>query len=89
MAVFVKTNFHLFEKLHSSRHRNKISTRQHKKAVFHKNLIGMAPHIYNKLPNVLLSIRDINVFKKQLNNLLISKTYYTINEYLSDRNLCV
>ena len=47
----------------------------------------MAPKIYNKLPKLILDSNNINAFKKGIIDLLINKTYYSINEYLTDSNI--
>ena len=44
----------------------------------------MAPRIYNKIPRQIKEINKIHDFKKAFLSLLHEKSYYTINEYLTD-----
>lgn len=85
VASYVKTNMHLYNHPESTRHKNKICTTQHKKAIFNKNILGMAPKIYNKLPKHIIDIKDIGLFKKKLYDFLAMKCYYQINDYLNER----
>lgn len=91
ISVFVKTNKRLFEKVSTlrdvairSQYANSLSNQRCKTALVRKSVLGMAPRIYNKLPD---DIKNLNVtqFKKKLKLLLIEKCYYTTDEFLNDK----
>lgn len=46
----------------------------------------MAPRIYNKLPIAILEISNIDLFKKNVKMLLLSKGYFSVKEYLQNYN---
>lgn len=85
VANYVKANIHLYNHPKSIRYKNTICLTRHKKAVFTKNFLGMAPKIYNKLPKQIIDITNKDLFKKCLNEFLAAKCYYTINDYLNER----
>lgn len=87
VAMFVKTNMHLYTKINSKRHLNKISMPQHHTALFKNSIFGMAPKIFNRLPDNIRNVDNILQFKRELRKLLINKIYYSISEYLFDNNL--
>lgn len=84
VAAFVKSNPNLFERFKSQRYGDRICNIGHKTAKFSKNIFGMAPAIYNKIPNTIRQIDDLNAFKLKLKKYLINKAYYSINEFLLD-----
>lgn len=86
ISVFVKANFHKFQKIRSQRYLHKIRMPLHHTALFKKNVFGMAPTIYNNLPDALLKIDDLHRFKTSLKSFLLDKSYYSIDEYLIDKN---
>lgn len=83
VAVFIKTNENLFDKLKSRRYMLKISNVPHKTALFNKSFFGMASKIYNKIPIDILSTKEFPVFKNKLRKFLINKAYYTIQDFLN------
>lgn len=84
LAIFVKSHPELFERFTNRRHRNKIKAISHSSALYDKNILGMAPKIFNKIPNCIRNICDLRIFKKELKIFLIKNTYYSISEFLSD-----
>lgn len=85
MSVFVKQNSHLYHSFNSTRLRHRIL--HHvvpNTALYQKNVLGMAPKIYNKLPLRIKSVQELNTFKTLLKKLLVDKCYYTVNEFLED-----
>lgn len=91
-ALFVKNNPDLFQKLSDTR---KNSTRSQyindlcqakcKTALMKKSFFGIAPRIYNKVPNAIKQLPVLK-FKKTLKNVLIQKCYYTIDDFLNDKS---
>lgn len=87
MCVFVKCNSHLFLNFKSTRLRHKIKNPLiPKTTLFQKNVVGMAPKIFNKLPKCINSIDQLNKFKIALKNVLAHRCYYTINEFINDND---
>lgn len=90
VANFVKSNPQLFTMVSEQRrlpvrsqYQNNIASTKHKTALLNKSILGMASKIYNKIPEHIKT-QNINRFKKQLKTFLISKTYYSINDFFID-----
>jgi hypothetical protein len=81
MAMYVKTNLNEFSVFNSVRQRHKIANKRSKTALRAKSAFGMAPKLYNKLPD---SIRrsEMPEFKKHLLDFLTQNAFYSIKEYL-------
>lgn len=86
-ALFVKTNIHLFEFKTRLRHNDKLELKPHKTNLFKQSILYMAPLVYNKIPKCLRTISEIGIFKQRLQNLLETKCYYSIKEFLEDTKL--
>lgn len=86
-VLFVRKNPTLFAKVDSTRRHLNIQLVTRKTELYNKNICAMAPRLYNKLPKSIRAIGDITGFKKRLHNLLISKAYYTVNDFMNDRDL--
>lgn len=84
-AVFVKANLHLFPTLKSKRRNKEICVVPHSTALYSKNFLGMAPRVYNKIPKSIKDLEKMHDFKKAFLNLLKTKAYYTVSEYLADK----
>ncbi|KAG7308208.1 hypothetical protein JYU34_006878 [Plutella xylostella] len=86
VAIFVKCNMSLFSSFRSERLQNKMCAIPRKTALLDKSIFGMATKIYNHLPKILKETADIKIFKHKLKDLLLSKSYYHINEFFDDFN---
>lgn len=92
VAIFVKLNPKLFcnnnDKLSNRNLRNKhnLCIRPSNTTLLHNSLFCIAPKIYNKLPPNLSNL-PLSQFKKKLFTLLVSKCYYSVKDYLEDKNL--
>lgn len=84
VAIFVKTNKHLFAKPQSVRNTLKISSLPHRTALYDKSFFSMSSRIFNKLPIKILKTVDLQDFKQKLQVFLIDKAYYSMSEYLDD-----
>lgn len=84
IVLFVKGNSQLFQQFKSIRLRNKINSLPSKTALFRKSIFGMAPKIFNKIPNELRNTDDMISFKSKLFKFLVDKAYYSISEFLLD-----
>lgn len=92
IALFVKCNRNLFLSLSESRYRdvtlrsqyrNLLHTGRYRTDLLRKNVFGMAPAIFNHIPD---SIKEepVTSFKKKLTVLLLNKCYYSVSEFLAD-----
>lgn len=86
-VMFIKSNPNLFEFCTRARHKDKLRTVASKTKLLHQSIFCMGPRIFNNLPPFLRTMSDINTFKKKLHELLISKCYYSIGEFLNDNTL--
>ena len=91
MSLFVKNNSDYFKfkiKINRSlRPRSpKLCLKECDTALVSKNMLGMAPRIYNRLPSQMKEL-TVSMFKKQLKKLLVDKCYYCIQDFLNDDHL--
>lgn len=93
VAVFVKSNMNLFNKMSENRNRpirsqykNLLIVNGSDTALVKKNIICMGPIIFNRIPDVIKK-ETFPLFKRKLTDLLIYKCYYSIGEFLTDDNL--
>lgn len=93
IGVFVHSHLYLFSKKSNARMRNvplrspyinQLSLPSCKTALMRKNIINMAPLIYNKIPQALKEFQS-HLYKAKLKKFLIDKCYYNIHEFLSDQ----
>lgn len=94
MAIFVKTNTHLFPTLKNTRNRttslrtqyeDKLCLGKYKTALLRKSVMCMAPLIYNHIPRNIKE-QPLRIFKKYLKILLVKKCYYSITDFLNDKS---
>lgn len=89
ISMFIRNNMNFFEiqsqpqKTLRPRPRHQLMTLTANKMLLHKNIFGMAPTIYNKLPESLKDMKT-SIFKIKLKRFLVNKSYYCINDYLND-----
>ena len=89
--IHVRQNIQLYSK-YSDAHN--INTRgKHKLCVpysrlhkVHNSFVGLSIRFYNKIPVDILSL-PYDLFKKKLKSQLISKAYYSVDDYFNDKNL--
>jgi hypothetical protein len=87
-AMFVKKNPSLFvrnEDVHShdTRSRGDLRCIQHSKALLEKSPKYRMVHIYNSLPSSLKEQKSVKIFKRELNELLLNKNMYNVEEFFS------
>lgn len=89
LALFVKKNPTLFPKckVGGRRENNVQYPKVSKTSLMSKSVICRAPIIYNKLPMFIRNWNDINSFRNRLNKFLVIKAYYSLDEYLNDKNI--
>ena len=90
-ALFVKSNMHFFQKLADvkktpmrSQYVNQLCNIKCRTALMKKSFFGMAPRIYNQLPDSIKNMPLLK-FKKTLYSLLITKCYYTVEDFMTDK----
>lgn len=95
VAIFVRTNLHLFTLMDNirkrpgtvrSQYKNLMFTGRHKTALLRKSILSMGPVIYNKIPPTIKD-QSLSIFKKRLTSLLINKCYYSIQDFLTDKSI--
>lgn len=91
VAVFVKTNPNLFKKMSDLNNRSRrddssLCVRRSHTALMYKSVFCMAPVIFNHIPRPIKEL-NVSLFKKRLKYLLVNKAYYSISEFLTDKNL--
>lgn len=85
VVLFIRKNTELFINVESERRKYQIQAFPCRTNYLSKSIFGMASKIYNHLPKKLLVIEDIMVFKREINKLLLSKTYYSVAEFFADK----
>lgn len=90
-AVFVKQNPDLFCRLsdviqRNRRDQSKVCVRNSTTTLMRKSIFCMAPFVYNKLP---ITLRELptSLFQRKLRTILSDKCYYTINQFMTDKQL--
>lgn len=89
-AVFVKSKPHLFAKMSDTKRKpiraqyvSQLCNIKCKTSLMQKSFFGIAPKIYNKIPENIKKMPLVK-FKKTLASLLIDKCYYKIEDFLND-----
>lgn len=95
IAIFVKTNDHLFPTLKNTRNRttslrtqyeDKLCIGGYKTALLRKSVMCMAPLIYNHVPKMIKE-QPLGKFKKYLKKLLVQKCYYSVSDFINDNTI--
>ena len=93
MALFVKRNPHLFQKISEvkvnpirSQYINKLCQVKCKTALMQKSFFGFAPRIFNRVLNAIKNMTTFE-YKRALNEVLITECYYTVDDFLKDDSL--
>lgn len=88
ILIFVKNNesqfvsnndFHEY----NTRHNQLLTVPAHNLTLYEKSPKYMGIKCFNKLPNDLKSINNINTFKKNIFDFLLERSFYTVSEYLN------
>lgn len=88
VCLFVKKNLKIFKRqgemvVYQTRHKTNLHQAACKSMFYRKNIAyNMAPKIYNRLPKNINSIQIYNIFKRKLNDWLLEKCFYSINDFL-------
>lgn len=88
--LYIRQNIHLYPKtsdIHNlnTRNKHKLHAPSHRLRKVHDSFVGLGIRFYNKLPLSFLDL-PFNAFKAQVKSNLCSKAYYSINDYLADKN---
>lgn len=76
----------MLKKLMRSQYASKLCDIKCKTALMKKSFFGMAPKIYNKIPDSIKQL-PLHNFKKIMYSLLIEKCYYTVEDFLNDSEI--
>lgn len=87
-SMFIKKNYDLFSEcisdhVYNTRHKSNLQPSLNKYQYLQKNVEFSIKKIWNHLPQRLRNL-PLNQFKKQLKLFLVSRAYYTLNEYFED-----
>lgn len=87
--MYVHQNIDHFPKkcdLHNrnTRNKNKLSLPRFRLHKVSRSFVGQSIHFYNKIPTETLNL-PFNTFKNYIKNTLMSKGYYTTDDYLKDK----
>ncbi len=74
-----------YDKEHNLRNQGKICLNHHNTTFFEKHLNFNATKLFNNLPLEIQKETKLNIFKKKLINLLMTKEYYSVKEYFNDK----
>ena len=69
----------------NTRNKNKIAIRKFRVRKVYKSFLGQCIHIYNKLPEEVLRL-PLPTLKCYLKKILVSKAYYKVEDYLTDKD---
>lgn len=88
--VNIKNNYNsLFDNQHqhnyTTRNKHNFLYPKHNLTLYERNSQYMGMKFFNKLPYSLQSLDDLNKFKTRLKEILLLKTYYSIEEFLQDK----
>ena len=84
-VVYVKSNIHSFPVIshpYNTRGINSLRANTHNTALFEKSPQYDFVRLYNKLPNAIKEIKNIQSFKSKVKNMLITQEFYSYREYL-------
>ena len=84
-VVYVKKNIHLFAAVnhaYATRTTGSLRTDVHHTALYERSPQYDFVKLYNKLPNTLKNINDIQLFKTKVRKILIGQVFYDYREYL-------
>lgn len=93
IALFVKSNPNKFQLLadnfpRSRRNNSLLYLQTSKTALMRKSVYCMAPVIYNKIPKQWKELPPLK-FKKKLRKFLLNKSYYSISEFLNEKDFTI
>jgi hypothetical protein len=88
--MYVIKNLQLFTKncdihTYNTRNKNKLAIRKCRVRKVYKSFFGQCIHLYNKLPDDALKL-PFPVLKNYLKKSLMSKGYYRVEDYLTDKH---
>ena len=86
-ATYVRDNLDKYRKLehgYSTRHPEYLVTDSHASTFFERSPQFDFVRIYNKLPSSIKSVKSGSAFKNLVKELLLTRTYYSYQDYLGD-----
>lgn len=86
LAMFVRQNPHLFQLVQSNRRNNNLVIPSSRLTIFQNSPYYKCLQVYNKLPKTIKTEESDNQFKNKLKSILIKKSYYSLKEFMEDRD---
>lgn len=90
IIIYVAKNIHIFDKLNYrplySTRNNILEIAQHRLALTETGPRYQAINYYNRLPPAYKTL-SLNSFKHKVKELLLSKAYHSVQEYLLDHDI--
>lgn len=90
-SLFVKNNPHLFKKMATvkklpirAQYMNTLCHVKCKTALMKKSFFGIAPQVFNKVPDAIKCM-PLQKFRNTLQKLLLENCYYTLDQFLNDK----
>lgn len=86
VSVYTYRNPHLFSTgthHYTTRNKNNLLIPIHHSNKFRKSIEYLGPTILNNLPNTIKICNSLNIFQKHLKTFLISKVFYSVDEFFS------
>lgn len=84
---YIRTNLNKYKNYKSKRQFNKINCPAHSTMMFNKSIFCMGPRFYNHLPKNILEIKNNDLFKRKIKDIMLNKAYYSVDEYLHDKSI--
>ena len=68
---------------HNTRSKNDLYQQYCNTSKYQKSVLNMGTKLFNKLPSHIKHLYDYNKFKKEIKNILLVSSFYTIAEFFS------
>jgi hypothetical protein len=81
----LKCNFQMYE--YNTRGKNKLYIQACNTALYQNSVINKASRLYNKLPERIRTLNNFRRFRKEVESLLISNTFYSVDEFFKSKFL--
>lgn len=83
VVMYTKKNINQFLSFRSTRQRHKLDTKRFNTALLTKSVFGMAPKLYNKIPEDIRKA-EMPHFKNLLFNFLVKNAFYSVREFMNN-----
>lgn len=89
--LYIHQNINMYNKhsdIHgrNTRNKNKLAVPYFRLHKINGSFVGLGIRMYNKVPQSILDL-PLHKLKNKIKNVLISKSYYSVNDYLNDKDV--